>query len=591
MKKPLVYFSVAVGFGCACTLISYNNLILGAVLAASFLFLMLLELDKQYFFLITIFFIAGTVVTLNYFSYKSNLAEFNNVRIVDKEAQYILGSFHGRKIVFYGDFDKANNGELINLSGEFEKNFNLEKGIIGTVKVKKITKYNEDIITKIYIFKEILLKKFQKNLKSEDAAFIMAICFGDTKELSTDQKTDFQKLGVIHAISVSGFHLAIIYKIFEATLGIYPGIALSLIYVIFTGGQPSTVRSFLMIFILKLSKKINKNYDVFSSIGLSAILILLVKPYYIMDIGFNLSYLATISIVVFNSVISKKMSFLPQKLNESISISVSSQILSLPYAAFTINNISLGFLLGNIVLLPMYTAIVIVGNLAMCFSSMETLFNIICKFINIILTCIQGATYCLLKVCPEARYFTIWEAWILTLFIISILIGMKGVKKAEYVLSLSIAMIIFNNYNVLPQIIYINSGRSDSIVIKYRSSAFLLTGEGSGRTLSNYKNQFGVTRVISTTDGDNKLMLGDKYVVYVSEEKSYNEKYKTMELTLIDKRREILFTRDGGVSIPGKKYYDIIKLPKDKKIPVLDYNYENVFCYYVFENNIIKMNK
>ena len=589
MKQPLVYLSIAFAMGCVSMLIFISNNVLGAVIAASFLIVMLFDINKYYFILITLFFLAGACTSWNYFNFEPNSKHFKNVRVIEMDKQYILGNFSGRKVVFYGSFDKIKNGQKLYLTGEFKKNLNIKKGIIGTVQVEAIVNCKEDYITKIYNFKDSLFSKFQEHLNGEEAAFVMAICFGDTKELSLDQKTDFQKLGVIHAISVSGFHLAIIYKIFEALLGIYPGIVLSVLYVIFTGAQPSTVRAFIMIFILKLSKKANKNYDVFSSIGLSALLILLVSPYYILDIGFNLSYLSTLSIVIFNKPIMKTLTSLPKKLSESISVSLSSQILSLPYAAFSINNISTGFLMGNIVLLPLYTIIVIIGNIAMCFSSIEFIFSLICKLIKIVMLSIQGATLLLLKVCLNSQYFTLWEGWILTLFIISILLAKSGIKKSKYVIATAVVMLMFNHYNFWPRIIYINSGKShDSIVIKYKYSTIIVTGEGSSRTLSNYKNQFGVTRVISTKDGPNRFLLGNKYIIDASELKTYNQKYKTIELTISSKYNKILFTRNK-VPATCKGVYDIIKLPKDKEVPPLDFRFENIYSYYIFKDNTIRI--
>lgn len=55
-----------------------------------------------------------------------------------------------------------------------------------------------------------------------------------------------------------------------------------------------------MIIILKLSKKVFRKYDSLSSISLAAIIILLNKPYYILDIGFMLSFLSTLGILLYN---------------------------------------------------------------------------------------------------------------------------------------------------------------------------------------------------------------------------------------------------------------------------------------------------
>jgi len=48
----------------------------------------------------------------------------------------------------------------------------------------------------------------------------MALCYGDTGYLSKSQKSEFQQLGVVHAVSVSGFHMAVIFKVLESLIGL-----------------------------------------------------------------------------------------------------------------------------------------------------------------------------------------------------------------------------------------------------------------------------------------------------------------------------------------------------------------------------------
>ncbi|HCQ89304.1 MAG TPA: competence protein ComEC, partial [Clostridium sp.] len=71
---------------------------------------------------------------------------------------------------------------------------------------------------------------------------------------------------------------------------------ITFIYVIITGMNASTVRAFIMISILVMSRIIKRNYDTLSRISFAAIILLLIKPYYILDMGFMLSFLSVIGI-------------------------------------------------------------------------------------------------------------------------------------------------------------------------------------------------------------------------------------------------------------------------------------------------------
>lgn len=591
MPKPLVYFGVSLFLGCFFTFLFFYIFYLGAVMAAFFLIIMLFTVEKNYILQIFIFFVIGVMSVLIYFNIDLNTHNLNKVRIIEKNSYYVIGSYKGRKVVISGNLNNINEGQEVALKGNFIKENNYSKGILGTFNVKSYKILKGDFITKINIFKNYLFYNFSKRLDKDKTAFIMAICFGDTNYLNSEQKYNFQKLGVIHAISVSGFHLAVIYKVIEKIVGIYPSIIISLLYVVFTGAKPPTVRAFLMIFILKLSKKFNKRYDSLSALALSAMLILVFKPFYVLDIGFILSYLATLSIILFNKRISRKLIFLPVKLNEAVSMSISSQILSLPYAAFCIKNISTGFMLGNIILLPLYTAIVILGNGALIFVNVKIIFSLLCKVINFVLVAIDGATSFLLSVSPPMKYFTYIDSYILCFFILSIILGKKGIKKS-FIIPLALSLVlIFENYSFFPEVIYFNYGKSDSVVIKYKKSVFLITDETGSKKIQNIKSEFKTTEVISARDGNNILRLGNKYKVNISEPQYYKDKAKTMQVEFYYDNKKILFARKNeiqAISMNNKKYYDIIILPENIKSEPLDFNTTNTHCYLIIFGKIIK---
>jgi len=593
MKRPLVFFAVALCFGCFSSVICLLNFILGAVVAASFLAIIIITIDKNYFIQVGGFFLLGMVSIILYFNFNIVSSNLYNVRIIDKSQYYTLASYKNRKVVIIGDLKNVRLGQQLSLQGKFVKENNFSKGIIGSFTMTKYKLEKDDLITKLYSFKVNLNNKFNKYLSKERASLVMAMCYGDTSNIDSQQMSEFQTLGVIHAISVSGFHLAVIYVVFEKLIGIYPALVLSLLYVIFTGNQPSTVRAFLMIFFVKFSKKIYKKYDSISSIALSAIIILMVKPYYILDIGFALSYLSTLSIILFNKKITKKLIVLPRKINESVSISLSSQILSMPYVAFSIKNISTGFLMGNVVLLPLYTCIVLIGNIALIVSNVDILFEFCNKILNIVLTSIDGATSILLDFCPPVVYFNKQEAWTLVFFILSIILYKSGVKAAKHIPLILISYILIHNYCFFPQVIYVDSGKSDSIIIKYKNSTCLITDEPSGKKLDNYKKEFKTTRILSARDGENRLSLGGDYEIIISMSDYYLDKLKSMKVEVIYKNKNILFTRKDEIFVSemnNKKNYDIIVVPKDPISAPLDFNVQNSYSYNIFLGRVFGLN-
>ena len=351
MARPLVYYAISIFIGCFTVLISINNPLLGAVIAASFLSVMFFTVDKKFYYIIVCFYIIGSINYYSYFNINLPSKDKLLVRISDKSSYYCYAKVSSKKLLLEGNTFKLTKGRKVWISGNFEKMPIYERGVVGTYKVKDYKICNEDLISKIESFRSNLYDKFLGVLGQEKTALVMAVCFGDSGYIEKDQKEDFKKLGITHVISVSGLHMSIVYKVLEIIIGYKIAIVFSFLYMVFSGGQASTIRAFIMIFILKISSKVYKKYDSLSSISLAAIILLLFRPFSILDIGFMLSFLCVLGIILYNKKINKILYKLPSALNESFSLSISSQIFSLPYAVFALKTFSLGFLLSNFIVI------------------------------------------------------------------------------------------------------------------------------------------------------------------------------------------------------------------------------------------------
>ena len=117
-------------------------------------------------------------------------------------------------------------------------------------------------------------------------------------------------------------------------------------YVLFTGAPASAVRAYIMILILNLGMVVKRNYSPLAALSLAGIIIILIKPYDIYNLGFILSFLATLGIILFSKKLNKKLYRLPNLFRSTIAISISAQILTFPiillflfYHIFSINGI------------------------------------------------------------------------------------------------------------------------------------------------------------------------------------------------------------------------------------------------------------
>ncbi|MBO0527442.1 ComEC/Rec2 family competence protein, partial [Clostridium botulinum] len=472
MERPLSYYAISVFLGCISTLLLFNNILLGAVFTASFLIIIFINEDSKNFIIILLFFILAMFSFYSYFTI--DVPDNIEVRIVKKEKYYCFGEYKGRNIFIIGKTKDLKEGLKTTIEGEFTKDIRYSGGSVGSFKVKKVKGKEEDIIYNIYNFKSIAYNKFKEHLGENKTAMVMSLCFGETKYISNTDKDILKKLGVIHAVSVSGFHMVIIYKLLEKVLGLTLAIPVSFLYVILTGMKASAIRAFIMIIILKLSKKFFRKYDSLSAISLAAIIILLNKPHYILDIGFMLSFLSTLGILLYNKKISRILYKLPQRINSCVSLTLSSQIYTFPFMCFTIKSFGLGFIIGNLILVPLYAPIVLLGNLAMILIKIPFLFKIINKIIYIFLMMIEGAHYLLSNITPDCIYIGEFEGICFVVIYMSYVLYKHGYKNVKYMPLSCIMFLILFNYTFFPSIDFYREKDYNITVVRYKFDTIML---------------------------------------------------------------------------------------------------------------------
>ncbi len=597
MSRPVVYYAVSLFIGCFSCLWFLNNMFIGAVITASFLFTIFLTVERRFSVLISIFFIIGMTSFFLYFNIKSEKLNCIKVRINDKNLYNAVASFNGRNIILEGNFKDMNPGELVVLKGIFEKKADYEKGVVGTFKVDSCKKCGKDFIYKLYQFKKYIYSRFLCKLGEENTSQIMALCFGDTSYLTDDQNAQFKQLGIIHAVSVSGFHMAIIFKLLENLTGIYGAVSVSFIYVIFTGASAATVRSFIMIVLYKISKKLYRNYDALCSLSFTTAVILLIKPYYILNLGFILSCLATFGIILFYNPVRRAFYRLPEMLNDSLSISFSAQIFAAPYAAMTFNTFSSGFIAGNLILLPLYSAVVLVGNIALAAVWIPSVpvFDAICFVLSKIMMAVSGAMFLLMKITPETSFISLPDCFFMMGTFICYILNNHGFKKARYIPLILFLLSALQYYSLFPEIQFQSIGKSKVVVIKYREKSILICDSNSKKTLQAARQKNFINRtVIYDEDG---VMIGfdKKHILTVPKETEDSDS----ETGRLISGREVIFKNGNKnfVFVQNKKElssntnfvnnYDIINLPEGRDSGSYTYYNQEIYTYYIVFNKIL----
>lgn len=211
---------------------------------------------------------------------------------------------------------------------------------------------------------------------SKTKAIIDALILGQRLELDKETIADYSNAGVIHILAISGLHISIIYffivfllkplkKVkFGAEIQLLIVLAILWLFALLTGLPASVTRAVTLFSFISIGNYFNQPKAIYNALAISAFLILLVKPNAIFDIGFQLSYAAVLSIVLFQPFY-KKFYFSENKVAvyfmDTILVSLAAQIGVLPLSLYYFNQLPLLFLLANLVIIPLSSLVLIVG--------------------------------------------------------------------------------------------------------------------------------------------------------------------------------------------------------------------------------------
>ena len=303
---------------------------------------------------------------------------------------------YGEKIVCDGNFSKGS--EQRNYGGFNYQLYLKSVNIYGTLEVehyKTISSDNVTIIEKMINHIKLNINKNVENiLEDKYEQIVKGLILGDISNLDESLKEKFQIANISHVLAVSGMH--IIYIIigiewgFKRLLGKrnvkYVVIFGLLFYMSLTGFTSSIVRAGIMGIINIVAFLVYRKKDIWTSIGISLLCILIENPYAITSVGLQLSYLGTIGIILFNRNVkqildnikfiknnirikrSNWLSKFVETLKEMISVTLSAQIVILPIMLYHFNNIGIYFLITNI-LVSFITGIIMVLSISFIIAS------------------------------------------------------------------------------------------------------------------------------------------------------------------------------------------------------------------------------
>ena len=206
------------------------------------------------------------------------------------------------------------------------------------------------------------IDQFVNHFGAQEAALLSAIVLGEKSLLDEETKNSFMNTGAMHVLAVSGLHIGLILFIllfiverFSAFVSRRNALIVLVVffwfYAFLTGASPSVIRAVFMFSMLAFSQLLSRRYDPVNILFFTAFVLLLIDPYTLFDIGFQLSYLAMLGIYLFYKPIEESVRISNKwirKIWQGTAIGFAAQICTTPLSLIYFNQFPNYFILSNL---------------------------------------------------------------------------------------------------------------------------------------------------------------------------------------------------------------------------------------------------
>lgn len=506
-----------------------------------------------------------------------------------KNTKVILYTKKGKETLKYGDkIELVGNFKLAQERrnpGGFDYRFYLKTkkiyGIVTTKNTKRLKENNVNIISMIANKTANVIKNQSKKLlENKKACLLIGLLIGDTDEIDEETKEDFRNSNLTHMLAVSGLHvsyvlLAVNYIITKVKihkkLSKIIVMLLILFFILVTGATPSVLRAGTMTIYLILGGIFYRRISVFSSLNLSLLVIIIMNPYCLFDVGLQLSYAGTIGIVYLYPIIKEKIY---NKAN-SILITISANIVIIPIMMYNFNIISLTFFISNLLAGPIIGIIIILGFsiiiISLIFFPIANIFSkilnlLIILFLNTAKACANLPFSKIFIITPTLKFIFLYYC-LLVFIIIKERIQIRiNIKLRNKVIAILIILVIINPIKYFSnikqsnlKIYFVDVGQGDSTcIVTPKNKVVLIDGGGSNKD-ENY--DIG-KQILLPYLLDKKINKIDYCIV------SHFDSDHCGGLMYILKNLKVKNIIIGNQYEEYENYKEFIKIAKDKKINI-----------------------
>ncbi len=440
-------------------------------------------------------------------------------------------------------------------------------------------------------------------LCENQAGLLAGMIIGYKNGLGDNASEAFRKAGLTHIMVASGMNVAFIilpllFLFKKLNLGNRASSVITIfvliLFVFVTGFSASVVRAVIMGIIILVGKIIMREPDIYTSISAAALIILVINPFIIFDIGFQLSFGATLSLVMFYPVIKTVVSRIPipEIIADTLAATLAAQIGVVPITLYYFNNLSIISVVSNLLVVPMVQIITIIGFIMVFAGLININLAVLIGYINnTFLSFVLFVTETSSKV-PFASIKLptppIWMILIYYVGIIYLFMGrerlnkLKGFKKVKWavVIVLAVSLLIWNIVPKPMEIVFLDVGQGDGAYIRTVHGTKVLI-DGGGREAGS-KSSFDVGESVVVPF---ILDTGTKSIDMVIASHGHSDHTEGLEAVLEELKVGMLVLPDTdgngfeklknictgkGIKIALCKKGDIIKLDNETRFEVIN---------------------
>lgn len=236
-----------------------------------------------------------------------------------------------------------------------------------------------------------LRRKAQRDIASAipepQAGLLTGILLGNEEGIAPELEAAFSRVGASHVVAISGFNMVIVSGIVvrvlsslfrgDKTVVTLNALSAIAVYALFVGASPGILRAALMSGLLVIGSQLKRKAFLPTSLAFAAVMLSLHDPNVLLDVGFQLSFLAVLGLGLFVDPLSTRFrrllgAFLPSRvadgvhnfLNEPLIVSIAAQATTLPLIALYFGQLSLAALPVNLLIVPAQSALLLLGMAA-----------------------------------------------------------------------------------------------------------------------------------------------------------------------------------------------------------------------------------